>query len=352
MINRWIEIEQPLLDLEDLIRRLEQLHRDRGIDKRDEIQALKEQHHRLFTEIFANLTAWEKTLLARHETRPYTLDYVAHIFTDFVELHGDRRYGDDAALIGGPAFFDDQPVMVIGHQKGRDVKERQHRNFGCARPEGYRKAHRLMRLAEKLGRPVFAFVDTPAAEARLEAEERGICNSIASNLALMATLRTPMIVAIIGEGGSGGAIGIGVGDHIVMMEHAIYSVIPPEGCAAILDTFGRDARRGPEAASALRLSAQDLIGFDGVIDEIVPEPLGGAHRDADQAAQTLKHFLARALRRVQNLSLEELLAQRYQRLRNVGLRADTFPTPTPGAPPVSDLVPVQGKKGVPPPTGP
>jgi len=329
VINRWIEIEQPLLELEELIDRLEQLHRDRGIDKREEIVALKDQHERLLADIFANLTPWEKTLLARHDTRPYTLDYVERLFTDFTELHGDRRYGDDPALIGGPAFFDGQPVMVIGHQKGRDVKARQFRNFGSAKPEGYRKAQRLMRLAEKLGRPVFSFVDTPAAEARLEAEERGICNAIAESLAQMALLRVPIIVTILGEGGSGGAIGIGIGDRVLMMEHAIYSVIPPEGCAAILDTFGRDARRGPEAAAALRLSAQDLQALGGIIDQVVPEPLGGAHRDYGAAAAALHDALVSTWGELKDLPADQLVEQRYQRLRNLGMRLGPLPEPAP-----------------------
>jgi acetyl-CoA carboxylase carboxyl transferase subunit alpha len=260
------------------------------------------------------LTAWDNVLLARHVDRPYTLDYIAAIFDDFVEMHGDRRFGDDPAIVAGIASLDGRRAAVIGHQKGRDVKERQFRNFGSARPEGYRKAARVLRLAEKLEMPVISFVDTPAAESRLAAEERGIANAIAENMMLMSALRTPIIVTIIGEGGSGGAIGIAVGDHVMMLEHAVYSVIPPESCAVILDTFGRDASRGPDAAEALRLSAQQTLALRAV-DEIIPEPLGGAHRDPVTAARQVKDALTFALARLEMTTNDELVAARHRKLR-------------------------------------
>lgn len=263
------------------------------------------------------LTAWDQVLLARHVDRPYTLDYVNLVFDDFVELHGDRRFGDDSALVAGLASLDGQSVAVVGHQKGRDVKERQFRNFGSARPEGYRKAARVMRLAEKFRIPVISFVDTSGAESRLEAEERGIANAIAENLLLMIGLETPMLVMIIGEGGSGGAIGIGVGDHVMMLEHAIYSVISPESCAVILEAFGRDPGRGPEAAEALRLTAQKTKEL-GAVDEVIPEPLGGAHRDPAAAAKNVKDALTRSLDRLQAIAIDELVAARYHKYRGIG----------------------------------
>jgi acetyl-CoA carboxylase carboxyl transferase subunit alpha len=305
------------------IEKLERLLTARGLSEerrarlREQVDELRRRQEQVTREVFAMLTAWDNVLLARHVDRPYTLDYAASVFDDFVELHGDRRFGDDPALVGGLASLDGQRVAFIGHQKGRDVKDRQFRNFGSARPEGYRKAARIMRLAEKMRLPVVSFVDTPAAESRLDAEERGIANAIAENLELMSVLRTPIVVIIIGEGGSGGAIGIAVGDYLMMLEHAIYSVIPPESCAVILDTFGRDPSRGPEAAEALRLSAQQTLDL-GVVDEIVPEPLGGAHRDPAAAAQSVKEALTRALARLRAVPLDELLAARYRRLRGIG----------------------------------
>jgi len=256
-------------------------------------------------------------MMARHPNRPYTLDYVKIIFDDFIELHGDRRFGDDPAIVAGMARFDGQTVMVIGHQKGRDVKERQFRNFGSARPEGYRKAMRVMELAERRGVPVISFVDTPAAEARLEAEERGISESIATSMALMSRLRVPIYVVVIGEGGSGGAIGIAVGDHITMLEHSIYSVIPPEGCAAILETFGRDGSRGYEAAEALKLTAEDNLRL-GTIDEVITEPLGGAHRNLQETAMLIKGSIQAVLPGLQALPVEQLVMRRYEKFRRIG----------------------------------
>ena len=253
-------------------------------------------------------------LLARHVDRPYTLDYVGAIFDDFIELHGDRRFGDDPAIVAGLASLGGETVALIGHQKGRDVKERQFRNFGSARPEGYRKAGRVMRLAEKLGIPVISFVDTPAAESRLEAEERGIANAIAESMLMMCSLATPIVVTIVGEGGSGGAIGIAVGDHVMMLEHAIYSVIPPESCAVILEAFDRDPTRGPDAAEALRLSARRTLEL-GAVDEVIPEPLGGAHRDPAGAARNVKAALLQTLGRLRELPPDELLSARYRKYR-------------------------------------
>jgi acetyl-CoA carboxylase carboxyl transferase subunit alpha len=305
------------------IAKLERLLEARGISDerrsqvREQIAALRGRQEHITRELFSRLSAWDNVLLARHVDRPYTLDYVGAVFDDFVELHGDRRFGDDPAVVAGLAFLEGEPVAVVGHQKGRDVKERQFRNFGSARPEGYRKAGRVMRLAEKLRFPVVSFVDTPAAESRLEAEERGIANAIAENMLLMAALATPIVVIIIGEGGSGGAIGMGVGDRVMMLEHAIYSVIPPESCAVILEAFGRDPTRGPEAAEALRLSAQRTLEL-GAVDEVIPEPLGGAQRDPAAAAQNLKEAVLRTLDRVRGIPTDELLEARYRKYREMG----------------------------------
>lgn len=315
--SRWLPFEKPLQEIEEQITQLEAYTSSHHIDRTDKIQELRTRATLLSQQIFSNLSAWDKTLMARHPNRPYTLDYIKLLFDDFIELHGDRRFGDDPAIVAGVARLDGQTVMVIGHQKGRDVKERQFRNFGSARPEGYRKAMRVLELAERRGIPVISFVDTPAAEARLEAEERGISESIAASMALMSRLRTPIFVVVIGEGGSGGAIGIAVGDHIAMLEHSIYSVIPPEGCAAILDTFGRDGSRGFEAAQALKLTAQDNLRL-GIIDEIIPEPVGGAHRNATETAVLIKQSIQQALTRLCALSPDALTAQRYAKFRALG----------------------------------
>jgi acetyl-CoA carboxylase carboxyl transferase subunit alpha len=306
-----------LQDTEEQIKLLEEYTISYGIDRSTKLKQMRDEHAALSQQIFSNLSAWDNVLMARHPNRPYTLDYIKLIFDDFLELHGDRRYGDDPAIVAGVAGLDGASVMVIGHQKGRDVKERQFRNFGSARPEGYRKANRLMALAERRGLPVLVFVDTPAAEGRLEAEERGISASIAESMASMSRLRTPIYVVVIGEGGSGGALAISVGDHIAMLEHAIYSIMPPEGCAAILDTFGRDGSRGFEAAEALKLTAQDNQRL-GLIDEVIPEPLGGAHRQAANTAQLIKQSILRVLPVLQQQSTEDLLAARYAKFRRVG----------------------------------
>jgi len=257
---------------------------------------------------------WDSVQLSRHENRPYSLDYIKRIFTGFREIHGDRRYGDDKAMIGGMAFLNDQPVMVIGQQKGRNTKERMYRNYGMPRPEGYRKALRLMHLAEKYNRPIISLIDTPGAYPGIGAEKRGQAQAIAFNLQSMAQIRVPIIAAVIGEGGSGGALGIGVGDKVLMLEYAIYSVISPESCSAIL---WKDQAHAKEAANALKLTAEHLVRFK-VIDEIVPEPEGGAQNDWDLAADLLKEHLERNLAEMSKLSVEELLDHRYQRFRIIG----------------------------------
>jgi acetyl-CoA carboxylase carboxyl transferase subunit alpha len=278
-------------------------------------------HRRISESEEANLTTdthtptvWERVKLARHEKRPYTLDYIEMIFTDFVELHGDRRFGDDNAMIAGFAKFHDQPCVVIGHQKGRTTKERQKRNFGMAKPEGYRKALRLMKFAEKFKRPIFTFIDTPGAYPGIDAEERGQAEAIAYNLREMARLRVPVIVTVTGEGGSGGALAIGVGDVVLMLENSTYSVITPEGCASIL---WRDASYAEQAAKALKLTAKDLLEF-GLIDKIVPEPKGGAHTDEKKMAEILDEALKQALHSVSDLSDRERVELRYKKFRAMG----------------------------------
>lgn len=260
------------------------------------------------------LSAFERVQLARHAERPYTLDYIERLFEDFVELHGDRRYGDDPAIVCGLARFDGQPVAIVGQQKGRDTKQRRYRNFGMPKPEGYRKALRLMKLAEKFGRPILSFIDTPGAYPGIDAEERGQAEAIAYNLFLMSRLRVPVIVTIIGEGGSGGALAIGVGDHVLMLENAVYSVITPEGCAAIL---WKNASEAPRAAESLRLTAEDLQGY-GIVDKVVAEPEGGAHLSFDESARLLGEALRASIGEALKLSEDERLARRYAKLRSLG----------------------------------
>jgi acetyl-CoA carboxylase carboxyl transferase subunit alpha len=315
-----LDFEKPIAELDANIAELKKVSELEGIDRSDEIRQLEEHRDRLIAEIFANLTPWDKTLLARHPNRPYTLDYVRSIFEDFVELHGDRLFADDKAMIGGFALLEGQWVVVIGQQKGRDLKERQYRNFGSAKPEGYRKALRLMKMAEKFNKPVIAFVDTPAADCSFGSEERGISEAIARNMKEMFMLRVPIIAVIIGEGGSGGALGIAVGNRVLMQEHAIYSVIPPEGCAAILSEFGRDPSRAPEAAAALKVTAEHCLEL-GVIDEIIPEPLGGAHRNYSVAARNVKDSILRNLNLLRDMSGDQLVEDRYQKFRQMGVFA-------------------------------
>ena len=310
-----LDFEKPIAELDGNIAEIIRLSEVEGVDRSAEIEELEQHRDRLIAEIFANLTPWDKTLLARHPSRPYTMDYIRTVFDDFVELHGDRVFADDNAIIGGFAFLNGKPVMVIGHQKGRDLKDRQFRNFGSAKPEGYRKALRLMEMAQKFGCPIISFVDTPAADCSVGSEERGISEAIARNMREMAMLKVPVVVAVVGEGGSGGAIGIAVGNKVLMQENAIYSVIPPEGCAAIL---WRDPAKGPEAAEALRITAQHALE-NGIIDEVIPEPLGGAHRNYEAAALNVKDAIVRSLAALEKLSPNKLVEQRYKKFRQMGV---------------------------------
>ncbi|HEX2999507.1 MAG TPA: acetyl-CoA carboxylase carboxyltransferase subunit alpha [Armatimonadota bacterium] len=313
-IRNLLDFEKPLQNLQQQIEELKRFTAAQGIDRSREIEALEAQLSAVMEKIYTQLKPWDKVQLARHPERPYTLDYIRLIFDDFVEMHGDRVYGDDGAIVGGMAQLDGEPVMVVGHQKGRDIKERTLRNFGSARPEGYRKAMRLMKLAEKMGRPIISFVDTPAADCSVGAEERGISEAIARNQMEMSVLTVPVVVAVTGEGGSGGAIALAVGDRILMLEHAIYSVIPPEGCAAIL---WRDPAKAPQAANALKLTAQEAHRLE-IVDQIVPEPLGGAHRDYAGAAQSLKQALVENLTELRRVPEQALVDQRYRKLRGLG----------------------------------
>jgi acetyl-CoA carboxylase carboxyl transferase subunit alpha len=308
MKNHRDEIDRLEKDLDDL-RRISSV-----ASPDPDIERLRVQVNELKREFFSNLGAWQRTQLARHAQRPYMLDYVRLLFTDFSELHGDRAHGDDQALVTGMAKFHGRPVMVIGLQKGRDTKERMARNFGSAKPEGYRKAMRVMRLAAKFNRPIFAFVDTPGAYPGIEGEERGQAEAIAYNLREMSRLPVPIIVTITGEGNSGGALGIAVGDRVLLMENSIYSVISPEGCASIL---WRDAGKAEIAAEALKITARELVDMD-LVDGVVPEPEGGAHTDHEQAAQLLDAVLFQSLTELSAIPLPELLERRYQRFRRMG----------------------------------
>jgi acetyl-CoA carboxylase carboxyl transferase subunit alpha len=312
-----LDFEKPITDLEKKIQELQNFTADKKIDLSAEVTRLQEKLESLKHQIYSNLTAWQKVQIARHPQRPYTLDYIEMIMTDFVELHGDRLFSDDKALVGGLARIDGSKVMVIGHQKGRDYKEKIRRNFGMAHPEGYRKALRLMRLAEDFGLPVVILIDTAGAYCDTASEERGQAQAIALNLREMISVATPMVAAIIGEGGSGGALGIGIADRVCVLENAYYSVISPEGCAAIL---WKDSAKAPEAAAALKLTAQDLLGM-GLIDQIVAEPLGGAHRDPRQTAATLKNIILSDLAELSALKKEDLLKARYKKFRNMGVVA-------------------------------
>lgn len=311
---RGLEFEKPVLDLESKISEIRSLNSLQSVDLDQEIKSLEEKKEQMMREIFFNLTPWQRVQLARHPKRPHTLDYIQGLFTDFIELHGDRNFADDPAIVGGCAFLDGVPVIVFGQQKGRNIEDSMMRNFGMMHPEGYRKALRLMKLAEKFGKPIISFIDTPGAYPGVEAEERGQAEAIARNLREMAKLKAPFVSVVIGEGGSGGALGIGVSDRILMLENAWYSVISPEGCAAILF---RDASRAQDAAKALKLTAQDLFSLK-VIDEIIPEPLGGAQRDFDQVLSNLKKCLIRHLAGLQSLDLPSLLEKRYQKYRVIG----------------------------------
>lgn len=310
----FLDFEQPIAELEAKIEELRYVGDDAEININEEIARLQEKSRNLTKSIFAKLTPWQVSQLARHPQRPYTLDYLERIFTDFQELHGDRAFADDAAIVGGLARLEGRPVMVIGQQKGRDTQEKIRRNFGMPRPEGYRKALRLMHMAEKFGLPVLTFIDTPGAYPGIGAEERGQSEAIARNLFVMAELRTPILCTVIGEGGSGGALAIGVGDRVFMLQHGTYSVISPEGCASIL---WKSADKAPEAAEALGITAERLKEL-GLIDGIIPEPLGGAHRDIEQMAATLKQTLVQQLDLLEHTSVDKLLSDRYQRLMSYG----------------------------------
>ena len=308
----YLEFEKPIVELEKKIDELNSLARD-GLDIGTDVAKLESHVEQMREDIFANLSRWQTAQVARHINRPFTLDYINLMFTEFVELHGDRNYGDDHAIVGGLARFDGQPVMVIGHQKGRDTKEKVFRNFGMPNPEGYRKALRLMQMAEQFKLPVITFVDTPGAYPGIGAEERGQSEAIARNLREMASLKTPIIVCITGEGGSGGALAIAVGDRILMLEHSVYAVISPEGCAAILWS---DGTKGEQAAEALKPTAKDIIKL-GVIDEIISEPIGGAHRDHEATAKNMKEAIARNLAELNKLSPTELVEGRYAKFRGM-----------------------------------
>jgi acetyl-CoA carboxylase carboxyl transferase subunit alpha len=310
----FLDFEQPVSELEGKIEQLRYVQDDSALDISDEIGRLQKKSQTLTKDIYAKLTPWQISQVSRHPQRPYTLDYIQHLFTDFEELHGDRNYADDPAIVGGLARFNGQSVMVIGHQKGRDTKERQYRNFGMPRPEGYRKAMRLMRLAEKFGIPIMTFIDTPGAYPGVGAEERGQSEAIGKNLYVMAELKVPIICTIIGEGGSGGALAIAVGDAMLMLQYATYSVISPEGCASIL---WKSAAKAPDAAETLGITANRLKTL-GLIDKIISEPLGGAHRDYPAMMQTLGKALQDILKQVQSQTTEEMLQARFSRLMSYG----------------------------------
>jgi acetyl-CoA carboxylase carboxyl transferase subunit alpha len=317
--RHFLDFEQPIAELDAKIEELRYVQNESAVDISEEIGRLDEKSQQLTKEIYSRLTPWQMTLIARHPQRPYTLDYIGELFTDFQELHGDRAYADDLSIVGGMARFNGQACMVIGHQKGRDTKERGLRNFGMSRPEGYRKALRLMKLAEKFGVPVFTFVDTPGAYPGIGAEERNQSEAIGRNIYEMAQLEVPIVATIIGEGGSGGALAISVGDQVLMLQFSVYSVISPEGCASIL---WKTAERASEAAEALGITAHRLKAL-GVIDKIVNEPVGGAHRDTKWMAAQLKRALNDALRQVVDLKPKELLQRRYERLQAYGRFSDT-----------------------------
>jgi len=317
--RHFLGFEQPIAELETKIDELRYVQSESAVDISEEIDRLSNKSLQLTKDIYSSLSPWQVTQIARHPQRPYTLDYVNEIFTDFQELHGDRAFADDQSIVGGLARFNGQACMVVGHQKGRDTKERAARNFGMSRPEGYRKALRLMKLAEKFGLPVFTFVDTPGAYPGIGAEERGQSEAIGRNIFEMAQLEVPIISTIIGEGGSGGALAISVADQVLMLQYSVYSVISPEGCASIL---WKTAERATDAAEALGITAHRLKAL-GLVDKIVSEPVGGAHRDTKQMAAYLKRGLNDAMRQVGGLKVKDLLEQRYQRLQSYGRFTDT-----------------------------
>jgi len=309
-----LNFEKPIIELEKKIQELRGFISDKKIDLSSEVKRLEEKLERLKKDTYGNLTAWQRVQIARHPQRPYTQDYINMLMSDFIELHGDRSFSDDQAIIGGFAKMDHRKIIVIGHQKGRDTKENLRRNFGCAHPEGYRKALRIMQLAEKFNLPIVIFIDTPGAYPGIGAEERGQAQAIALNLREMTSVGVPIIAIIIGEGGSGGALGIGIADKVCVLENAYYSVISPEGCAAIL---WKNGSKAPEAAAVLKLTAPDLLKM-GIIDEVIPEPLGGAHTDSERMGQTLKETIRKNLQELNALKKEDLLKLRYKKFREMG----------------------------------
>jgi acetyl-CoA carboxylase carboxyl transferase subunit alpha len=314
MNQNYLEFEQSIADLEAKIEALRYTSKGKDLNIGEEIRRLEAKSRKLTEQIFTSLTPWQIAQIARHPLRPYTLDYIKRLFAGFEELHGDRAYADDAAIVGGVAMLDEQPVVVVGHQKGRDTREKLKRNFGMPRPEGYRKAMRLMQLAERFKLPLISFIDTPGAYPGVGAEERGQSEAIARNLYVMSKLRTPIVSVVIGEGGSGGALAVGVCDRLMMLQYSTYSVISPEGCASIL---WRSAEKAAEAAEALGITAEALSRL-GLVDEILPEPLGGAHRDVDVMARTLKSALIASLRSLRSEPVERLVESRYERLMRFG----------------------------------
>ena len=314
MNPNYLDFEQPIAELEAKIEELQLVGNDNNINITEEITRLREKSNKLTESVYSNLSAWQVVKVARHPQRPHSSDYIERMFTDWDELHGDRHFGDDKAIIGGIARLDDKPVMVIGEEKGRSVNDKVYRNFGMPKPEGYRKALRLMEMAERFKMPVLTLIDTPGAYPGIDSEERGISESIAQNLAVMSRLRTPIVCTVIGEGSSGGALAIGVGDHLNMLQYATYFVISPEGCANII---WKTADKAPLAAEAMGLTSTTLEEL-GIVDETIKEPLGGAHRDIEVTATTLQDRLVEQLDKLRSQSLDELLEKRYQRLMNYG----------------------------------
>jgi acetyl-CoA carboxylase carboxyl transferase subunit alpha len=314
MNPNYLDFEQPIAELEVKIEELQLVGSDNEINISSEIETLRDKSSKLTEKIYSNLSAWDIVKVARHPLRPYTVDYIPRIFSEFDELHGDRHFGDDSAIVGGIARIDDKPVMVIGQEKGRGVKDKVMRNFGMPKPEGYRKALRLMEMAERFKMPVVTLIDTPGAYPGIDSEERGISESIAQNLAVMSRLATPIICIVIGEGSSGGALGIGVGDHLAMLQYSTYFVISPEGCANII---WKSTEKAPQAAEAMGVTSSILQEL-GIVDATIPEPMGGAHRDVDLMAGRIREHIIGQLDELQQLPLEDLLEKRYQRLMSYG----------------------------------
>jgi acetyl-CoA carboxylase carboxyl transferase subunit alpha len=317
-VREYLDFEKPIAEIEEKLEKLGATTSARG-SRQEDVNKLRTKLHQLQTEIYAGLSPWQRTQVARHLQRPSTLDYIGRLCDSFIELHGDRAFADDHAIVAGLARFNGRPVVVIGHQKGKTLKERMFRNFGMPNPEGYRKALRLMRLAEKFGKPLLTFIDTPGAYPGIGAEERGQSEAIARNLLVMSSLRVPIISVVIGEGGSGGALAIGVADRLLMLQHAVYSVISPEGCAAIL---WNDQSKAADAAEQLKMTAEDIQKL-GIADEVIPEPLGGAHRDPMLSCDTVKKAIETHLTQLLELSTDDLLKRRYEKYRRIGVLAES-----------------------------